>query len=45
MSTKNRKVLIALKMAGISGQNKMAGIFRYLNERYGERSPDRKSVV
>ena len=39
MSTKNRKVLIALKMASISGQNKMAGIFRYLNERYGERSP------
>ena len=39
MATKKRKVLIALKMAGISGQNKMAGIFRYLNERYGERSP------
>jgi len=39
MSTKNRKVLIALKMASISGQNKMAGIFRYLNERYGESSP------
>jgi len=39
MSTKKRKVFIALKMAGIAGQDKLAGIFRYLNERYGERSP------
>ena len=39
MSTKNRKVLIALKMAGIAGQDKLAGVFHYLNERYGESSP------
>lgn len=36
---KKRKVFIALKMASISGQNKLAGVFRYLNERYGEHSP------
>ena len=34
-----RKVFIALKMAGIAGQEKLAGVFRYLRERYGERSP------
>ena len=34
-----RKVFIALKMAGIAGQEKLAGVFRYLDERYGERSP------
>ena len=39
MSTKKRKVFIALKMAGIAGQEKLAGIFRYLSERYGESSP------
>ena len=39
MTTKKKKVLVALKMAGIAGQEKLAGIFRYLNERYGERSP------
>ena len=39
MSAKKRKVFIALKMAGIAGQDKLAGVFRYLNERYGERSP------
>ena len=39
MSTRKRKVFIALKMAGIAGQDKLAGVFRYLNERYGERSP------
>ena len=33
------KVLIALKMSGIAGQAKLAGIFRYLNERYGDQSP------
>ncbi len=35
---KARKVFVALKMAGTAGQSKLAGIFRYLNERYGERS-------
>ena len=39
MSTRKRKVFIALKMAGIAGQDKLAGVFRYLDERYGERSP------
>ena len=39
MSAKKRKVFIALKMAGIAGQDKLAGVFRYLNERYGEHSP------
>ena len=39
MPPKKRKVLIALKMAGIAGQEKLAGVFRYLNERYGECSP------
>ena len=39
MSPRKRKVFIALKMAGIAGQDKLAGVFRYLNERYGERSP------
>ena len=39
MTTKKKKVLVALKMAGIAGQEKLAGIFHYLNERYGERSP------
>lgn len=36
---KKKKVLIALKMAGIAGQGKLAGIFRYLKERYGEVAP------
>ena len=39
MTTKKKKVLVALKMAGIAGQDKLAGVFRYLNERYGARSP------
>ena len=34
-----KKVFIALKMAGVAGQAKLAGVFRYLNERYGESSP------
>ncbi len=34
-----KKVLIALKMAGVSGQNKLAGIFRYLREHYPDDSP------
>ncbi len=33
------KVIIALRMAGIAGQSKLAGIFRYLYERYGETAP------
>ena len=39
MSTNKRKVFIALKMAGIAEQGKLAGVFHYLNERHGERSP------
>jgi LacI family transcriptional regulator len=34
-----KKVFIALRMAGIAGQSKLAGIFRYLAERYGETHP------
>lgn len=34
-----KKVFIALRMAGIAGQYKLAGIFRYLSERYGEKHP------
>ena len=34
-----KKVFIALRMAGIAGQSKLAGIFRYLSERYGETPP------
>jgi LacI family transcriptional regulator len=36
---KKNNVLIALKMSGIAGQSKLAGIFRYLNEKYGDKSP------
>ena len=36
---KKKKVFIALKMAGIAGQGKLAGVFRYLRERYGDSSP------
>ena len=39
MRTKRKKVFIALKMAGIAGQGKLAGVFRYLQEKYGDRSP------
>lgn len=38
MATRKRKVFVALTMVGIVGHEKLAGIFRYLNERYGERS-------
>lgn len=34
-----KNVFIALRMAGIAGQSKLAGIFRYLSERYGETPP------
>ncbi len=34
-----KNVFVALKMSAIAGQTKLAGIFRYLNERYGDRSP------
>lgn len=36
---KKKKVFIALKMSGIAGQEKLAGIFRYLKENYTERIP------
>ena len=39
MPPNKKKVFIALKMAGIAGQEKLAGVFRYLNERYGDCSP------
>ena len=34
-----KKVFIALKMSGIAGQEKLAGIFRYLKEKYAENIP------
>ena len=34
-----KTVFIALKMSGIAGQAKLVGIFRYLNEKYGDKSP------
>ena len=34
-----RKVFVALKMAAISGQSKLAGVFRYLKEKYAEEPP------
>ena len=39
MRTKRKKVFIALKMAGIAGQGKLAGVFSYLQEKYGDLSP------
>lgn len=35
---KKKKVFIALKMSGIAGQAKLAGIFRYLNKKYNNNS-------
>lgn len=34
-----KNVFIGLRMAGIAGQSKLAGIFRYLSEHYGETPP------
>ena len=34
-----KKLVIALRMAGIAGQDKFAGIFRYLTEKYGDSIP------
>ena len=34
-----KKLVIALRMAGIAGQDKFAGIFRYLTEKYGDAIP------
>ena len=33
MKPRNRKVLVALRMAGIAGQEKLAGVFRFLDTR------------
>ena len=38
MCMKRKKVFIALKMSGIAGQAKLAGIFRYLNKKYNDNS-------
>jgi len=40
-----KKILIALKMAGVAGQSKLAGMFRYLSERYPDDSPWDISLV
>ena len=40
MGRKERtKLVVALRMAGIAGQDKLAGIFRYLTEKYGDSPP------
>jgi len=39
MSVMKKKVFVALKMSGVAGQNKLAGVFRYLSERYPDDSP------
>ena len=36
---RKKKVFIALKMSGIAGQEKLAGIFRYLKEEYADSIP------
>jgi len=38
-SSEHKRVLVALNMANVSGQQKLAGIFRYLSARYGKASP------
>lgn len=40
-----KKVFVALKMAGTAGQGKLAGVFRYLDERYGESPPWEMQLV
>ena len=44
MST-TKKVFVALKMAGIAGQSKLVGVFRYLKETYGDSSPWEVQIV
>ena len=40
MGRKERtKLVVALRMAGVAGQDKLAGIFRYLTEKYGDSPP------
>lgn len=39
MRSARKRVFIALKMAGIAGQSKLAGVFGYLQEKYGDLSP------
>ena len=34
-----KKLIVALRMAGVAGQEKLAGIFRYLTEVYGDDAP------
>jgi DNA-binding LacI/PurR family transcriptional regulator len=38
-TSRRKKILVALRMAGVAGQDKLAGIFRYLTEKYGESVP------
>lgn len=37
--TKRNRLVVALRLAGVAGQEKLAGIFRYLTETYGEDAP------
>lgn len=39
MGNTRKKIFIALRMAGIAGQSKLAGVFDYLQKEYGDRSP------
>ena len=40
-----KSVFVALRMAGIAGQAKLAGIFRYLTDRYGDTSSWNMTLV
>ena len=37
--TKRKRLVVALRLAGVAGQEKLAGIFRYLSETYGDDAP------
>ena len=36
---KRNRLVVALRLAGVAGQEKLAGIFRYLSEAYGDDAP------
>ena len=36
---KRNRLIVALRLAGVAGQEKLAGIFRYLSEAYGDDAP------
>ena len=44
-SSDHKRVFVALHMANVSGQQKLAGIFRYLRARYGKAPPWELQIV